>query len=477
MKRFRPALRVIIVLFVSLLATPLAVQAQEGPVVLGGLEPDAGFLDTEIEVRIVGSGFELPEEIDLFIDDVVVMGLEIENDDTLRAALYIPPDAAPGTKEVILSYVLDATPFRAMLPGGFIVLPPRERPAAPLELFAVEPDSGLPDTEMEIRLLGSGFDSPGELSVNIEGVEIWDQGVEADQQLAVTIYIPPDAPPGPRWVDVERVEEDGTSDAAFLEQGFNIMPPDRPPVSTGGDRQISGGGQPGLWVGVIWPLATILLMVVSYALGRGMALHSKLSWTEKAKLQWRQEASTKLPPARQACEWACKATGGANLLNRWQVKRLELTPLQVKGKTPSRRVVDNKNGALDALNDLTNIADALRSPEAVRARLAGVVDAILAQILAWEQEGQSPASVRLDARLAGAVDATYGLYHCHQTRSGLSWGDKPLLKWNGKLSQPAGECLGVLRGPTAGEADFSARARREIEACLLDLLDSVRLWL
>jgi hypothetical protein len=278
-------------------------------------------------------------------------------------------------------------------------------------------------------------------------------------------------------VDVERVGDEGASAAAFLEQGFEILPASQPPGGTGGTRQISGGGQPGPWLTVIWPLATILLMALSYALGRGLALRSKLTWTEKAKLQWRQEASSKLPQPRKTCEWACKATAGANLLNRWQVKRLELTPLEVKGKTLPVRAVDNRQGTLDALNDLSNIADALRSPEAVRQEIAGVVDAVLAQILAWEQEGQSPASIRLDAQLAGAADTTFGLYHCHQTRSGLSWGDKPLLKWSGKLNQPAGECLGVLRGPTAGEANFPARARREIEACLLDLLDSIRLWL
>jgi hypothetical protein len=218
-------------------------------------------------------------------------------------------------------------------------------------------------------------------------------------------------------------------------------------------------------------------MAASYALGRGLAFRSQLSWTDKAKLQWRNEAKTKLPEPKKACQWACKATSSANLLNRWQVKRIELTPLDVKGKTPQQKAIDNKNGALDPLNDLTNIVDALRSPQAVHEQLSGVVEAILAQIMAWEEEGQSPASVRLDARLAGAIDATFGLYHCHQSGSGLSWGKEPLLKWKGKLNQPAGECLGILRGPTAGEVDFASRARGEIEDSLVGLIESVRLWL
>jgi hypothetical protein len=217
-------------------------------------------------------------------------------------------------------------------------------------------------------------------------------------------------------------------------------------------------------------------MAASYALGRGLALRTKLSWTDKAKLQWRAEATKKLPKPRKACQWACKATVGANALNRWQVKRIELTPLEVKGKTPLRKVVEDAE-VLKPLNNLTNIADALRSPQAEREEIAGVVEAILAQILSWEVEGQSPASIRLDAQLAGAIDTNFGLYHCHQTGSGLSWGDDPVLKWKGKLNQPAGECLDVLRGPTAEEADFAGRARGEIEDALLQLLNNVRLWL
>ena len=48
------------------------------------------------------------------------------------------------------------------------------------------------------------------------------------------------------------------------------------------------------------------------------------------------------------------------------------------------------------------------------------------------------------------------------------------LKWNGTLHQPGGEYLGVLRGPSAGEPDFTIRAREELEGFLLQLVKGVR---
>jgi hypothetical protein len=111
----------------------------------------------------------------------------------------------------------------------------------------------------------------------------------------------------------------------------------------------------------------------------------------------------------------------------------------------------------------------------IHRQLAPVVEALLAEVLAWEAEGQTPPSIRLDAELQAPIKAQFGLHHCHPTAQGLAWSKKPLLQWTRKLNQPGGEFLGVLRGPTAGEPDFATRARRELESCLRELIRVVRL--
>ena len=469
--------------FFLLLTAPTSLLAQDGPISIEGLQPDSGFPGHEMEVRIFGSGFEQIQDLQIHIDDVEIIAANVESDELIWAAIIIPPDAQPGPKMVALTYILDNTPFRAVRRDGFEILPSDEQPpASHIELFSVEPAEGSPDTEMEIFLRGAGFASIEEFAVFIEGIEIFNQWIESDELIGLDIYIPEDAQPGWRRIGIEMMQN-GNLAHASLDPGFNVLEIGRrPPPATGpsqpGTRGTSGtGGTSATLPPWIWPLTTILLMAASFVLGRGLGYSSKLTWTDKAKLQWRHEANTELPQPQKACQWACKATAGANLLNRWQVTRIDLTPLKVKGKTAQPKFVDNKDGALDPLNDLANITSALNSRQSRGEKITGLVDELLSQIQAWEREGQSPAAVRLDAKLAGAIDATFGLYHCHQAGGVLSWGKDPLLKWKAKLNQPAGEHLGILRGPAAGEEDFAARARHELQEFILDMMESVQIWL
>jgi len=78
----------------------------------------------------------------------------------------------------------------------------------------------------------------------------------------------------------------------------------------------------------------------------------------------------------------------------------------------------------------------------------------------------------VDAEVKGDVKCEFALCHCEQTAAGLRWVE--WLKWRHTLRQPCGEVLGILRGPLADEPDFGARARGELEAQLLALVNSVR---
>jgi hypothetical protein len=197
-----------------------------------------------------------------------------------------------------------------------------------------------------------------------------------------------------------------------------------------------------------------------------------MTWTETAQLQWQLEAQTELPEPKKACTWACKAEATTDLLKRWQVTALELTPLPLpSGKTPAAKRVEGE--VLDPLSEAVHPQYILEDEAHTRQRVAPVVDALVEQVAAWEKEGQTPASIRVDARLRRDVKCQFKLYHCEKAGAALEWADHGL-EWKRSLHQPGGEYLGVLRGPTADEADFLTRAREELAGLMLQLLKAVR---
>lgn len=268
---------------------------------------------------------------------------------------------------------------------------------------------------------------------------------------------------------------------AALEGGFTVLgaespggeePPGEEAPSRSGWGQ-GGGDDVAWWLLVIGLLVGGLLGGViggglGSAIGYSTALKAQVSWEKAAQLQWEIEAESELPEPKKVCTWACKATAKADLLNRWHVTALTLTPLPLaNGKTPPKRVVGE---AVAPLNEAA--LHWLEGLDETRRRLAPVVDALLTQIRSWEAEGQTPASIRADAQVKGDVACEFALCHCEQRGTALGWIER--LKWKRTLRQPCGEMLGVLRGPAADEPDFAVRARGELEAQLLALVKAVR---
>jgi hypothetical protein len=217
----------------------------------------------------------------------------------------------------------------------------------------------------------------------------------------------------------------------------------------------------------------VVLLGLGGIIGRVLTLSARLTWKRTAQLQWQLEANTELPEPKYACTWACKVHATTELLKRWKVTALELTPLPLPSvKTPTVKRVD-EGEILDRLTEATQPQYFLEDEARTRQRVAPVVDALLEQILAWKKEGQTPASIKVDARLTRDIKCEFKLYHCEIAGVELDWVDSGL-KWNGTLHQPGGEYLGVLRGPTAGEPDFTIRAREELEGFMLQLVKGVR---
>ena len=125
------------------------------------------------------------------------------------------------------------------------------------------------------------------------------------------------------------------------------------------------------------------------------------------------------------------------------------------------------------LTGVFSVSSGLNIGTQIRQRVGQVTEALLDQVLAWEGDGKTPASIRVDARLARDIKCQFKLYHCQQVGPKPDWVDSGI-KWTGALHRPGGKCLGVLRGPTAGEPDFAGRARQELEDLLVQLVKSVR---
>ena len=452
-------LAILVSIFITLDITP--VHAQAGPVNFDGFDPHSAPLDTELQLDLRGSGFEMIQDMQIFIDGVAVNGWNIESNEVIRVDVYIPPDTPPGAKRVEINYVVDDTPFQYVMDDGFEVLPPEAAPVdGSMQLFSVDPSVGTPGTVMDIYLNGEGFTPAEDYDVIIAGVDVIGRDIESNGVIHAHIFIPDDAAPGPRRVEAV-VIRDGIPISAALDEGFRVSAPVVAPTIP--------PNPPNSQSWLIWLLITVLLSGASFTVGRMLNLRAKLSWKQTAKLQWQLQAQNRLPNAKKVCEWACQKSAKIER-GRWEVTRIELTPLPVKGKTPPKRYVEGK--ALDPLNDLINNGGA--SLEKIHSHLSDLVSDMMAQIGTWEQVGRSPASIRLDAKLGGAINAEFKLYYAHQTKKGVEWGDE-LLKWEHNINQPGGEYLGVVRGPTAGEPDFDARARNDLEDCLQDLVKSVRL--
>jgi hypothetical protein len=466
MNRLVKTLGIVLALAGSLVAIGVPAWAQE-PVYLRAVEPSEGWPGEELEVTLWGGGFAEAREIRPIIGDVQVLETRIESDEVIALRIFIPEDVAPGWRPVEVVVVFGPNEeFVARLDEGFLVLEREPQPAPVVD--GVEPQEVQPGSQVDLRVFGVHF--LPDAWVEIGGGGILVHGVEYinSEQLLAIIEVEEEASPGWREVVVINPGDQAGALSRALEVTGEVPPPGPAPTLSPSPTPTVDGDVP-IWV---WAGSAAALLGLGAAVGRALTLRTRLTWERSAQAQWQLKATTELPEPTKACTWACKAQATADLLKRWQVTALQLTPLpQPSGRTPPVKRVEGQ--VLDRLTEATHLQYALEDEAQTRRRVAPVVDALVERILAWEAEGQTPASIRVDARLRRDVECEFRLYHCQASGATLDWVDSGV-KWKGTLHQPGGEYLGVLRGPTAGEEDFAARAREELEGFLLQLIKGVR---
>jgi hypothetical protein len=463
MKRTVKVLGILLILVGNLVVIALPARAQE-PIYLEAVEPSEGNPGQELELTLWGGGFGSAQEVRLAMGDIEVLDAWIESDEAIMVHAFIPDDAPPGPRPIEVVAVFGSNEeFAAGLDEGFFVLEGRSQTSPVVD--GVEPQRVWRSSRVELNVFGSDF--LPEAWVEIGGAGVLVNGVEfiSSEHLLAIIEVEEEASTGWREVVVINPgdQTDGLQNALRVE---GEVPPSGPsPTPT---PPSNGGVPPWVWAGV-----AAVLLGLGGIIGRVLTLRTRMTWKRTAQLQWQLEATTELPEPKNACTWACKAQVTTELLKRWKVTALELTPLPLpSGKTLLVKRV-NEGEILNRLTEATQPQYVLEDEARTRQRVAPVVNALLEQILTWKKEGQTPASIKVDACLTRDVKCEFKLYHCEIAGVELDWVDSGL-KWKGTLHQPGGEYLGVLRGPTAGETDFTTRAREELEGFLLQLVKGVR---
>jgi hypothetical protein len=116
----------------------------------------------------------------------------------------------------------------------------------PIYLRAVEPPEGRPGEELQLTVWGRGFGGAQEVGLNLADLEVLNVWIESDEAIMADVFVPEDAPPGPRPVQVIAAFGPGEEYVAELEAGFFVLegePPPSPFVDRVEPQQVGQGSQ------------------------------------------------------------------------------------------------------------------------------------------------------------------------------------------------------------------------------------------
>jgi len=204
-------------------------------------------------VIVDGSGFGSGLQADLG-DGVVVQDLVIdEPQGQLVMVVDVPADAAPGWRPLTLRNELD---MEAVEPEGIRIV----GGAAP-EPLGLDPASGLPGTQLYLRLLGRKL-QPGAVVelLGPEGLTLLRADPVDEQEWVLELALSEGAVPGPR--DLKVTNPDGQS--ATLTAAFEVLEPPAPPTPPSEDEDdgcaLAGRGGGGSLLGSLAAAAGLALL-------------------------------------------------------------------------------------------------------------------------------------------------------------------------------------------------------------------------
>jgi hypothetical protein len=394
-----------------------------------------------------------------------VPSLQPEESAWVEVFMPIPPELAGTTQEFELVVDPDEQIVDFERENNGYLTPPIELPGLPeepeSELFieGVSPPEIFRGEGFSLEIFGGGFEP--ETEVVIEGVGIEAISVEDDTYLIIEGFVPEDAEPGPRLVQV--FNPDGGT--ATLEGGVEVIggeivePPVEPPIEEPTPPRsilpIVIGGAVVLALG-----AGALTLVV-----RTVARSGRKSLQEQSQKQDPPDECT--PGSRWVKEIELEVKPG-----RWLVDELLVTLYESASGTVGKRY----QAPRDLLNEVNEAIRDRRRPGA-EATLPHVtlssVGEFAATVVGWQALEQQGRDVSLDAKLAGGeAEVKFEVYRCKGQPPNTQWVKER--EWTTKV-KATDRHAGTVRGPVPGESHdtYVARTRDDIETRLRELVDTV----
>jgi len=301
----------------------------------------------------------------------------------------------------------------------------------PVGLHAVEPSSGRPGEELTLALIGQGFGGAERVEVGIGGIDILDTWVESDEVVRARIFIPEDAPPGPRPVEVFVSFGQNEEFAAALEGGFSVQ-------EAAGPLPGPDGGGLG-WVLVLGPVVLIGAAVagVTMVKARQSALNEK----------WQQQAQEgELPQTCQEGAHFVRRETVKLKPGRWRVAGLTVLLYDAASgqRGPEREAPPELVKRIDRAAR-QRLLQGERAEQAQEVRDIG--RELGALIVAWQSLSEDTRDAQATAQLEGGeASATFALYRC--TGQPGQW--EKVKEWTAKL-KAVDTAPQTFRGPAAEE--------------------------
>jgi hypothetical protein len=328
-----------------------------------------------------------------------------------------------------------------LLVTPFLTMTFSSRAQGQIFLRSIEPSEGRPGQELELTLRGGGFGGANEVGVSIEGVEVWEAWIVSEQEIGVQIYIPEDAWPGPRPVEVFANFGPNEDFPAEPTVEFTVLDgePGLPPRPDDDDGDLG------------W-----LIPVVIVALGLGgvaLAASLTLNWRRStAREQWQSEAQEELPEHCQGGTHHTVREKPEIKPGRWKVKGLKATMYDAA----SERQVAVHGAPSDLVEKIDKAARhrLLRGEtDKLATQVAEIARELTALVLDWQSQSRERQDVLFQARLEGGEASTKFIrYRCVGEPG--QW--QKQLEWTAKL-QALDLVPGRIRGPETGETSETYR--------------------
>jgi hypothetical protein len=364
---------------------------------------------------------------------------------------------------------------------------------AEIELRSVSPKSGRAGEEYELTIRGRGFCGPA--TVQVGEFEAGNVRVESDSTIRATLFIPPEADPGPRRVEVV-VDCGGPNETfgASLEEAFTIE--ESPSGQEGGDEggddgrgDEGGGGDFDLgwlpWLVVILVAGAIVVGGAALTIALVVRGQKSIAQKQAQQAQAQQElAQQQLEAEAEEGELPDTCQPGAHKVirsrpelkpGRWKVTGFKATLYDAGAAQRGGDVHDVEEGLVKRIDRGARDRLLWGDSERLATEVIEVGRALAAQIIAWQAGSEVGCDVYLEPEIEGGEGSVkYTLYRCvgppDWWREVRSWTVKAqVVRHFGK----------GFRGPSPGEAPETYRGllQRHVTAYVGDLIrEASRLW-